>query len=84
MGCTVFDYMTLRSQFSTYEMRSVWEEENLIQNWLKVEATVAKVQGSMGIIPQEAAEEIGAKAKAEFVKGGKVFEKIKTNHTNRI
>ncbi len=77
MGCTVFDYMTLRSQFSTYEMRKVWEEENLLQDWLRVEAAVAKVQGSMGIIPQDAAEEICDKAKTEFVRGARVGEKIK-------
>ncbi len=77
MGCTAFDYWSLQSEFSTYEMRKVWEEENLIEKWLRVEAVVAKVQGAMGIIPQEAAAEIFKGATAEHVKGEKIREKIK-------
>lgn len=77
MGCTAFDYLTLRSEFSTYEMRRVWEEENLIQKWLTVEAAVAKIQGYMGIIPKEAAEEIYQKATLQYVRPEKVGEKIK-------
>lgn len=77
MGCTPFDYLTLRSEFSTYEMRRVWEEENLVQKWLTVEAAVAKVQGYMGIIPKEAAEEICQKANVEYVRPEKIGEKIK-------
>ena len=77
MGCTPFDYRTLRSEFSTHEMRKVWEEENLVQKWLAVEGIVAKVQGSMGIIPQEAADEIYQKASMRFVNLEKVGAKIK-------
>jgi 3-carboxy-cis,cis-muconate cycloisomerase len=77
MGCTPFDYRTLRSEFSTYEMRKVWEEENLVQKWLTVEAVVAKVQGSMAIIPKEAADEIYDKASIQSIKLEKVGAKIK-------
>jgi adenylosuccinate lyase len=77
MGCTAFDYLTLRSEFSTYEMRKVWDEENLIQKWLMVEAAVAQVQGSMGIIPKEASEEICQKASIIYAKPEKIAEKIK-------
>jgi adenylosuccinate lyase len=77
MGCTAFDYSTLRSEFSTYEMRKVWDEENLIQKWLMVEAAVAQVQGSMGIIPKEASEEICQKANVIYVRPEKIAEKVK-------
>ncbi len=77
MGCTAFDYWSLQSEFSTYEMRKVWDEENMIRKWLMVEATVAKVQGEMGIIPPEAAEEIREQASGPSVKPEKVREKIK-------
>lgn len=77
MGCTPFDYLTLRSEFSTYEMRKVWEEENLVQKWLTVEAFVAKVQGSMGLIPKDVANEIYEKATIQHVKLDRVEKKIK-------
>ena len=77
MGCTVFDYMTLRTQFSTYEMRKVWEEENFMQKWLDVEAAVAQIQGKMSIIPKQAAEEIRQKANMQCVRPEKVAENIK-------
>ena len=77
MGCTAFDYSTLRSEYSTYEMRKIWDEENMIQKWLDVEAAIARVQDSMGIIPKDAAEEICQKANLRYVEGEKVRGKIK-------
>jgi adenylosuccinate lyase len=58
-------------------MRKVWEEENLAQKWLTVEAVVAKVQGSMGMIPKDAACEIYEKATIQHVKLEGVEKKIK-------
>jgi 3-carboxy-cis,cis-muconate cycloisomerase len=39
-------------------MRSVWSDENRTQYYLDIEAALAKVQGKLGLIPQEAADEI--------------------------
>src|SRR5256885_14220270 len=39
-------------------MRQVWSEENRTQKYLDIEAALAKVQGRLGLIPQEAADEI--------------------------
>lgn len=77
MGCTAFDYWSLQSEFSTYEMRKIWDEENMIRMWVRVEATVAKAQGVMGIIPPEAAAEISEQTISQNLKPERVKEKIK-------
>jgi adenylosuccinate lyase len=53
--------------FSTPEMAQIFDEKVRYQRWLDFEAALAKVQGELGEIPQEAAEEIGRKAKLEYL-----------------
>lgn len=58
MASTVIDSAIFQGIFSTTEMRQVWSDENRTQCYLDIEAALAKVQGELGIIPQEAADEI--------------------------
>ena len=60
-------------RYFTEEMKKVWEEEAKLQNWLTVEAALAKANAKFGIIPANAAEEISKKANTKFVK----LEKVK-------
>jgi adenylosuccinate lyase len=53
--------------FSTPEMAQIFDEKVRYQRWLDFEAALAKVQGEMGEIPEEAAEEIGRKAKLAYL-----------------
>ncbi len=39
-------------------MREIWSDNNLLRCWLTFEATVARVQSELGIIPEQAAIEI--------------------------
>jgi 3-carboxy-cis,cis-muconate cycloisomerase len=59
MPATALDSLIFRDIFSTEEMRHVFSDENRVQRYLDVEAALARVQARLGIIPQEAAEEIG-------------------------
>jgi len=45
----------------------IFTEEKKLENWLKVEATLAIVHAKLGNIPQEAAEEIKKKANLDHV-----------------
>ena len=68
-------------RYGTPEMKRIWEEENKLQRMLDVESALAQAEGKLGIIPQEVADEIAAKATTEFVK----LERVKaieaeTNH----
>lgn len=55
-------------RYFTKEMKKVWEEESKLQNWLAVEAALARANAKFGVIPESAAEEISKKAKTKFVK----------------
>ena len=48
----------LRDMFSTDAMRDVWSDENRTAKYVEIERALAIVQARLGIIPQEAADEI--------------------------
>ncbi|WP_333908839.1 adenylosuccinate lyase [Acidovorax sp. GBBC 3334] len=55
---SVFDMLALQHLWSSAEMRAIFSEEERIRAWLKVESAVARAQGSLGIIPAQAARRI--------------------------
>ena len=46
-------------------MRAIWDERQMLQHMLDVEAALARVQARLGIIPAEAATAITAAARVE-------------------
>src|SRR5262249_20065053 len=58
MPSTIIDSDIFGDIFSAEPMRKIWSDENRTQKYLDVEAALARVQGRLGIIPQEAADEI--------------------------
>src|ERR671928_417577 len=58
MSATIIDSAIFQGIFSSDEMRHVWSDENRTQKYLDIEAALARVQGRLGLIPQEAADEI--------------------------
>jgi 3-carboxy-cis,cis-muconate cycloisomerase len=58
MPATIIDSNIFGNIFSTDDMRRVWSDENRTAHYLAIEKALAKVQGQLGIIPQEAADEI--------------------------
>ena len=79
MTATALDSIIFRDIFSTAEMRGVFSDENRTACYLEIEAALARVQGRLGIIPQEAAREIERKCKVENID----FAKLKAT-TERI
>ena len=58
MASTIIDSRIFGDMFSDVRMRDVWSDENRTAKYLDIERALAKVQGELGIIPQEAADEI--------------------------
>ncbi len=58
MPVSLIDSAIFRDIFTTEAMRRVFSDENRIQKYLDFEAALARAQGRLGIIPQEAADEI--------------------------
>ncbi len=49
-------------RYTLPEMGALWSEQNKFQKWLEVELAVCEVHAEMGVIPQEAVEEIKSRA----------------------
>lgn len=58
MASTIIDSTIFQGIFSTDAMRQVWSDENRTARYIDVERALAKVQARLGLIPQEAADEI--------------------------
>lgn len=58
MGSTIIDSRIFGNIFGTAAMRHVWSDENRTAKYLEIEKALARVQGRLGIIPREAADEI--------------------------
>lgn len=56
-------------------MEQIFSREAMLQRWLDMEAALARAQASIGMVPEEVAEEIGRKAKVELL-DLKKFEEI--------
>ena len=62
---TSLDCTLLGDFFGTPAMRSVFDSRALLQSWLEVEAVLAEAEAECGLIPDDAAVEIRACARAE-------------------
>ena len=58
MAATIIDSRIFGDIFSSGAMRQVWSDENRTAKYIEIERALAIVQGRLGIIPQEAADEI--------------------------
>lgn len=74
MAATIIDSVIFGNIFSTEAMRRVWSDENRTQKYLDIEAALARVQGRLGIIPAEAAEEIISNCVLEKIDMAKLAE----------
>jgi 3-carboxy-cis,cis-muconate cycloisomerase len=58
MASTIIDSSIFQGIFSSDAMRHVWSDENRTAKYIDVERALAKVQARLGLIPQEACDEI--------------------------
>jgi 3-carboxy-cis,cis-muconate cycloisomerase len=58
MPTSLIDSAVFRDIFTTEAMRRVFSDENRVQKYLDFEAALARAQARLGIIPNQAAEEI--------------------------
>jgi len=65
MPSTMFDSAIFRDMFGTPEMRAIFADEAYVAACVAAEVALAKAEGQCGVIPQEAAKQIAASARAE-------------------
>lgn len=66
-AANIVDSPIFSNSFSTPESRSIWSDLHRTSLFLEFEAALAKVQGQLNIIPQEAADEIVKTCKSDFL-----------------
>src|ERR1700691_1233693 len=79
MATSLIDFRLFRDIFSTEPMRRVFSDENRVQKYLDFEGALARAQARLGIIPQQAADEINRHCNVAEMD----FAKLKTQ-TERI
>jgi len=67
MPATALDSLIFRDIFSTPEMRQVFSDEQRTAYYLEIEAALARAQGKLGIIPENAMHEIVGKCRIENI-----------------
>jgi 3-carboxy-cis,cis-muconate cycloisomerase len=67
MPATALDSLIFRDIFSTPEMRQVFSDEARTGYYLEIEAALARAQGKLGIIPENAMHEIVSKCRIENI-----------------
>jgi 3-carboxy-cis,cis-muconate cycloisomerase len=65
MPATALDSAVFRDLFGAETMRRVFSDENRVQCYLDIEAALARVEARLGIIPENAAQEICRHCHAE-------------------
>ena len=78
MPSHIIDYDLFGDQFSTPEIRAVFDERAMLQRWLDVEAALAAAQAELGLIPTEAAETIARQARVERLDLAAIKADLKT------
>jgi 3-carboxy-cis,cis-muconate cycloisomerase len=76
MPATIIDSKVFGDIFSTPEMREIFSDERRVQYYLDIEAALARVQARLGVIPQEAADEIVRHCRVDHIDMAKL--KIQT------
>jgi 3-carboxy-cis,cis-muconate cycloisomerase len=67
MPASVIDSPVFGNLFGTQAMREVWSDESRTRKYLEIEAALARVQARLGIIPQQAADEIVRNCRLEKI-----------------
>lgn len=67
MAASIIDSTIFQGIFTTEAMRQVWSDENRTAKYVEIERALATVQGRLGIIPREAAEEIVSHCRIEEI-----------------
>jgi adenylosuccinate lyase len=67
MPAHVIDSLYFRDLYGSEVMRGIFDDHALLQKWLDYEAALARAEARVGLIPAQAAVEISAQARAEYL-----------------
>ncbi len=78
------DYLMYNKLFGCKEIRELWSEEAILQQWCDFEAYLAQAQAELGMIPQDVADEITRTANIDMIGADKVAEHYAVTTLNTV
>lgn len=78
------DYLMYNKLFGCQEIRSLWSEEAILQQWCDFESYLAQAQADLGMIPKEIADEISRTASIDLIGADKVAEQYASCTLNTV
>lgn len=84
MSAHPIDYEFQANIYSTPELAALFDENSRIERWLRFEAALAQSQAEVGVIPEEAAVEIGRKASLASLDPALIREGYATSRNSLI
>lgn len=79
-----FDYEMYEKGFGTEEMRNLWSERGILQQWVDFEVYLAQAQAELGMIPQDVADEITKKGNIDLIGIDKIADIFGTTNLNTV
>ncbi len=64
-NASIYDSLIYGNIFSSQGMRAIWSDQARIQHFLDFERALAEAQAVLGIVPKNAADEIGRYCRVE-------------------
>lgn len=84
MVSAMIDSILFANNYGTEEVRKLFDDATIVQNWLDIESALAQTQAEMGLIPQEAADEISRKAHVENLDLAKIGHDVDAIHHSLV
>ena len=84
MSLHIMDSVIYGGDFGSPEMREIFEEKSIVEDWLFFEVTLANVQAELGLIPKEASLEIERKGSMEYVKLERIAEIYRQTYLSSV
>ncbi len=78
------DYLMYKNLFGCKEIREIWSEEAILQQWCDFESYLAQAQAELNMIPQEIADEISRTACIDLIGADKVAEQYASCTLNTV
>lgn len=76
MASSMIDSALYHNSYGTAEMREIFDDRAIMQNWFDIESALARTQAKYGVIPQAAADEITRRGRAEDMDLGAIEAEI--------
>lgn len=74
MAVHVSETKLFEADYLSPEMKQIFDETGVVESWLFFEGTLAEVQGELGALPKDIADEIKKKASLKYVKLERIVE----------